>query len=120
MKKRMILWVAMAALLVCATAYAAERVNGSGEKSADALIHAGEGGFQGITFALDGTNACTVSVYDNTSAAGTLLMPTTVMPTSATQRSVGFYFNPPVQYNTGIYVDITSSGTCSFVVYTVR
>jgi hypothetical protein len=118
--KKIIFGVAMAVLLVCATANAQTFVNGSGSNSTDALIWTGDVNFQGILLATDGTNACTVSVYDNTSAAGTLLMPTTVVPTSATDRSRGFYFNLPVRANTGLYVDITCSGTCSYVVYTTR
>jgi anti-sigma-K factor RskA len=120
MKKRMILWVAMAALLVCATAYAQSFVNGSGSKSASALILDGTGKLHGIVVTTDGTNAQTVDIYDNTSATGTKLIPTWVVTTSSTDRtqSIGFY--PPVNFNTGCYVNVSGSGTVGYVVYYTR
>lgn len=119
MKKGLFLGV-LAALFVCTAAYGQTFVHGSGNKDADALIRSGEGNFHGFAVATDATNACTFSFYDNTTTSGTLLMPTSIVTTSATDRMRVYTFNPPVRFNTGLYVDITCSGTCNYVVYTSR
>jgi hypothetical protein len=124
MKKAILLGV-MAALIVCATANAAEWVNGSGNQSADAVIYVDSVNFHGMVVATDGTNACTVSVYDSnnsTTSGKTLLFPTTVVTTSSTDRVRGIYFSPPVKANSGIFVDITVGvgGSCNYVVYYSR
>lgn len=118
--KKILLGV-VAAVLICSAAYGQSIwSNGTGTLAADSLVANGDANFHGIVIATDGTNACTVSVYDNTSAAGRLLMPTSVVTTSSTDRVRGFYFNPPVRANTGIFVDITCAGTCSYVAYWAR
>lgn len=120
MKKRIIFGVAVVVLVICATALAAEFVNSSGNKTADALIFGEAGNLHGIMVVTDGTNACTLAVYDNTTNTGTLLLPSWVVTTSSTDRtqSVGFY--PPVHFGIGLYVDITCAGTCNYVVYYSR
>ena len=90
---------------------------GSAEKSADASIFDGAGYILGIMMATDGTNDVTVDIHDNaTSATGKNLIPTTVMTTSASNRSTAIAFDPPIAYYNGIYVNITTSGTCSYTV----
>ncbi len=91
----------------------------SGEQTGDAAILVGAGVFGGIVVATDGTNAVTVSIYDNaTTNSGTELIPTTVITTSATDR-VQYIFPPrPIEVSNGIYVDITlGGGSCGYVVY---
>lgn len=82
----------------------------------EALL-AAPGYFFGITVMTDGTNACTVVTYDNTTNAGTnKLHPDWVVTTSATDRAKTYSPPYPLLYNTGISVDITCAGTCSFQV----
>lgn len=119
--KKVIIGIILALLLFCASAQAQQGWTPSGSKAADALIVAGSGTFGGIAIATDGTNAVTVSIYDWDSVAtnpGTLLVPTFVATTSATDRVKSFFW--PVHYNRGIYVDITCSGTVGYEVYYVR
>lgn len=121
MKFKAILIGLVMAVMLCATAQAQQVwSNGSGNQTADALIYSGPMNLNGIMVATDGTNSCTVAVYDNTTNSGTLLMPSTVVTTSASDRIRGFAFMPPVRANTGIYVDITTDGTCNYVVYFSR
>jgi len=75
------------------------------------------GYFFGIIVMTDGTNACTVVTYDNTAKSGSnKLHPDWVVTTSSTDRAKTYSPPHPVQYNTGISVDITvgGGGTCSY------
>ena len=73
------------------------------------------GFFFGITVMTDGTNACTIVTYDNTTNAGTnKLHPDWVVTTSATDRAKTYSPPYPIKYNTGISVDITTAGDCSY------
>jgi hypothetical protein len=80
-------------------------------------IKAAPGYFFGITVMTDGTNACTVVTYDNTTNAGAnKLHPDWVVTTSATDRAKTYSPPYPLAYDTGISVDITvgGGGTCSY------
>jgi len=45
-------------------------------------------------------------------------MPEFVVTTSATDRVQYFYFNTPIHFGTGLYVDITlGGGTVAYVIY---
>lgn len=88
------------------------------EKDADALIATGYGYFRGIMIITDGTNAVTVSIYDNTAASGRELIPTWTVTTSATDRAQAISFaKEELYYYVGIYVDITTSGTATYMIY---
>lgn len=113
--RRIVLFAALI-LLFSTTVYSAEWAFGSGNKQADAKIWAGDGSFYGIAVVADGTNAITVSIYDNTSATGTLIVPTFIVPATATS-GYSFSVSPAVRFNNGIYVDITCSGTANYIVY---
>ena len=96
-----------------------DTVMGSGEKTASAVILAAPGAFVGISVATDGTNAVTLDIYDKaTAATGTKLIATTVIPTSATNRSWALEFLHPKWCDNGIYVVVTPAGggTCAYVV----
>lgn len=108
------------ALLFVTPVFAQTWVNSSGTLSAAASVFQGEGNFHGIAIATDGTNAVTVSIYDNTTNSGRLLVPTFIASTSAADRTRSFVMSPPVRFNTGLYVDITCSGTVGYVVYFSR
>ena len=88
--------------------------------TADAAVTTGPGYLKGLIVHTDATNACTVSVYDNTAASGTKLFSTWTVTTSATDRTQALSFDDKeVPYGTGIYVDITvgGGGTCTYDVY---
>jgi hypothetical protein len=119
MKKRIIFGVAMAVLLICATANAQTCVS-SGSKTASALIVTDTGSICGIAVSTDGTNAQTVDAYDAVSATGTKLIPTWVVTTSSTDRTQTYWFMYPVSFTTGLYVNVSGSGTMSYVIYYKR
>lgn len=114
MKRFMKLVVLIACCLFLATPVYAEI---SEEKTADAAITAGYGYFGGIIVVTDGTNAVTVNIYDAAAASGRKLIPETVITTSSTDRIQAIGYGPTdVYYYTGIYVDITCSGTVTYMV----
>lgn len=71
------------------------------------------GNLLGVTVASDGTNACTVTIYDNSAASGTILGSFQVAAAGN-----GVVFTPPwtVAYKKGLYVSV-SAGTPSVMVY---
>lgn len=122
MKKRFFLAIVLALLVMLPTVSLAQESNvqASGVKTADTLVATGVGYFHGIMVVTDGANTCTVTVYDNTSAAGTKMFPSVIVPAAASY-GMAYSFNPPRIFRTGLYVDITTSGTCSFDVdYSVK
>ena len=87
-----------------------EYMGHSATKTADALIHTGPGYFYGFVCKLDGTNSVTFQLYDNTSGTGTRIGPDFVCTTSSANRMCVFGTGDlPIGFNTGLYVDITSS-----------
>lgn len=117
MKKRY-LTLLFILLLIPTLLFAGEWCQPSEEKTADAAITTSEGLFHGITVITDATNAVTVSIYDNaTAASGTELIPTWTVTTSSTDRVQTYSIIPPVKYYNGVYVDITCSGTVTYMVY---
>ena len=104
-------------LLLAGMAGAVEWTNKSSQ-TATAAITTTSGYLHGIMLATDGTNAVTISVYDNASAAsGTKLIPTQVVTTSAANRSTAISISPAVIFYNGVYVEITCSGTVAYIVY---
>ena len=86
--------------------------------TADAKVTTGRGFITGIIVMTDGTNNVTVEIYDNVTAGGEKIIPTWIIPTSATNRSSALSFGGDGEpFDTGIYVDITTSGTVSYMVY---
>jgi hypothetical protein len=114
MKKMLLVLMMVFGLVLSANA---ETMIGSGSKAADTLIQVGSGNFYGIAIATDATNAVTVSIYDNTTNSGKLIVPTFIATTGASDRTKSFFVYPAVRYETGIYVDITCAGTVGFEVY---
>jgi hypothetical protein len=88
-------------------------------KTASAAILSMRGNFHGLFLVTDGTNAVTVDVYDNTAASGRKLIPTWVVPSSATNRSAAISFNPPIPVKIGIYVNVSvaGGGSVSYMAY---
>ena len=107
--------IALLIVLFATTAFAA--MKNSGAKSADALIATGQGVFYGIIVSTDSTNAVTLDIYDNTSASGTKLIPTSTITTASDDRIQSITFENGVEFYKGIYVDITCAGTVGYNVY---
>jgi hypothetical protein len=81
----------------------------SATKTADALIHTGAGYFYGFTCLTDATNSVTFKVYDSLTGSGTRMFNDFICTTSATNRVCVFGTGFAVPFNTGLYIDITSS-----------
>ena len=112
------------ALLIILTAVSARAFEVDYAKSSDvytadhAAIVTGAGYFYGIIVMTDGTNAVTVKVYDNTAASGTKILPDWLVTTGSSDRCQRLEFNPPLGFSTGVSVDITTSGTVSYMLFT--
>ena len=122
MRKRIIALSLLVMLLAASIVYAtsASFVQQSGEFTASAVITPRAGKFHGIMFATDGTNATTISIYDNaTAAAGNELIPTSIITSSTANRVSTLSINPPVKYHNGIYVNVAvaGGGAVTYVVY---
>ena len=86
-------------------------------ETGDKLIYTGKGLLGGIVLVLDGTNSVTVSIYDGTSSSGRALTPPMIFTTSSTTRIGAFGIDPSESFKDGLYVDITTAGTVSYIVY---
>jgi hypothetical protein len=108
-------------LLFAANSWAAqgqEFLRTSTVKTASALIYTGQVQFAGIVVATDGANAVTLDVCDaTTNACASKVIPQTVIPTSATNRSWALSIDPAVLCHSGIYIVISTNGTASYTVY---
>lgn len=83
----------------------------SGTLSASTLIFTGKALLTGVVATADGTNAATITVYDNTSAvedATHRILWTTVVPIGSRNQTVWFPF--PVTAKTGLFVAISGTG----------
>lgn len=91
-----------------------EWVYSSGVKTASAKILTGEGFFDGIVVKPDGTNAITVTFYDNTAGSGTQFLPSIVI---AGDGGTAF-LNPvrPIKVFNGIYITVAGDGTENYTV----
>ena len=86
----------------------------SGLKSADAVISNGRNRVNAITLLTDGTNAASVILYDNASAAsGTVLGKVKATGAQLIQHVI---FENPVFASDGIYADVTGTGA-EYIVY---
>jgi hypothetical protein len=88
----------------------------SGLKTADGVIQAKPTILAGVHINTDGTNNALVVLYDNASAAsGTVVFQQTV---TGADESIPFSMpDGGVYCKNGLYADITTVGTMSFVVY---
>jgi len=70
----------------------------------------------GLMVTPDGTNNVTINTYDNDSAAGgKIIHPAWTLTGSGGSQTLSF--NPPMEIRNGIYVDVTTTGTVSYMVY---
>lgn len=86
----------------------------SGLKTADAVIGTGRNRINAITLITDGTNAASVIVYDNASAASGLELGK--VSAAGAQNTVHVIFENPVVAENGIYADVTGTGA-AYIVY---
>ena len=86
----------------------------SGLKTADAVIQTGRNRINAVTLLGDGTNAASLILYDNASAAsGTVLAKVTAL---AATRLTHILFENPVIAEDGIYADVSGTGA-EYIVY---
>ena len=85
----------------------------SGVLSADTLLFTGRNRINALTIFTDGTNAATVDLYDNTSAASKIAVKSKCLGTGLINHIL---FENPVIMENGIYADVTGTGA-SFIVY---
>lgn len=86
----------------------------SGLQTADTLIFQGKNRINAITLITDGTNPASVLVYDNTSAAGTVIAKVSA---AGAQNTVHVVFEKPVKAELGLYADVTGTGAGYIVFY---
>ncbi len=117
MKKRIGIFIGIL-LLLAGIVWAADFSQTSGSKTASALIDSSPGLLDGFVVITDGTYPVTITLYDNTASSGTVLLPATVITTSAANRATMVSFDPPWRYSVGLYAlaSINASGTMSYVV----
>lgn len=85
----------------------------SGELNADTAVRTTNARLWGVQVLTDGTNAATLIIYDNASAAtGTKLM--TIKVPGATLCD-SLFFPIPVAASNGLYADITGTGAVFYV-----
>ena len=104
-------------MLLTGTAWGGASLKSVGN-TADGLITTGQGWLKGIILHTDGANSVTISVYDNTAAAGSKLFSTLTVTTSAANRATTISFDDyECPFFTGMYIDITTGGTVTYDVY---
>jgi len=88
----------------------------SGLKTADAVIATGRNRVNAITLFSDGTNACSVLVYDNASAASGTEVGKVSIGAASLKTTEHVIFENPVTCENGIYADVTGTGA-GYIVY---
>ena len=86
----------------------------SGLKAASASIATGRNRINAITFLGDGTNASTLTVYDNASAASGTVLAKVVNRTTDQQNHI--IFTNPVLCENGLYASLGGTGG-NYIVY---
>lgn len=94
----------------------------SGRKTADAAIKASAARLGGVILLGDGTNAATVVLYDNATAATGTALAELVLAANATaptgQRTAVLMFPVDgVAASNGIFADVTGTGAAYYVYY---
>lgn len=87
----------------------------SGLKTADVAILAGPGRLRGLHVGADGTNAATVILYDNASAASGTVLAKIIVDATLTAADAVIPTEGIICHN-GIYADVTGTGA-EFIVY---
>lgn len=90
-------------------------------KTDDASIMVGAGQVSGMFIVTDGANAVTVTLYDSAGAyvSSRKLTPDFVIAATATPYTLDFK-KDECRFTKGLYVDVTTAGTVSYVVYAIK
>lgn len=112
--------IALIFLMVLPLIGSADGIEYSAVQSGDALIVTGNVEFHGITITGDGTNSITVDIHNGTTVSGEKITPTLNFVQSSSAKTQVYGVSPPVNCNTGIYINVTTAGTISYVVYFKR
>lgn len=116
--RRSIVFLAVIAFVILSFSAAfAQEAQSSGQQTTDKLIYTGPCRLSAILVMADGTNAATVTVYDNTSAAGKVIY-SGGAPAGA--YNGGWIYQIPVEMRTGIYVDVTGTNASYSIEYIHR
>ena len=86
----------------------------SGLMTSDAVIQTGRNRINAITLLGDGTNAASLIVYDNASAASGLVV--AKVTALATARFTHVIFENPVVVEDGIYADVAGTNA-EYIIY---
>jgi len=116
MKKLTILIIFLIGGLLCGPNVigAQDHLRSSGLETSDAAVVAAKCLFYGVEIITDGTNAASIIVYDNASAAsGTEVFKGTV---AGANNFGGVTFEHPVEMFNGIFVDVSGTGA-AYIVY---
>lgn len=91
-------------------------VTSSGLKAASAAITALPGRFHGLVVVTDGTNAATIIVYDNASAASGTVLAKVLVP-GASGYGVVQIPDQGIEAINGIYCSVSGTGAAAVVYY---
>lgn len=91
-------------------------VTSSGLQTADGVISNAPGRLHGVSVGADGTNAATVIIYDNASAASGVVLAKVIIDATSTHESVVLP-DCGVEANNGLYLDIGGTGAEVVVYY---
>lgn len=105
-------------LVLVSPAIAGEEAAGSGEKTSSGVIYTGRCSITQLWVHTNGSNDAVVTLYDNTSAAGTKITPQLTCSAASTQ-CVGDWPTPRAVEN-GIYLSISGTGASAIVEYIPR
>ena len=119
MKKLRLFLLIVLVLCFASLSYGQGALKASTELTSSSLITPGPGYFCGIMVSTDGTNAVTIDVYGNTTAAVPKLMPTWTVTSSSVNRAQTYNVYPPIKSDGGIYVNVSvaGGGSVKYMVY---
>lgn len=85
--------------------------------TADGIIFTGRALISGVSVTASAVNTVTVDVYDGTDATGSKVFSTVIINAGSTDAVLTDFqsFPSPIQCDTGVYVDITGTGT--YIIY---
>lgn len=88
----------------------------SGRLTADTAIRARPALLKSVILEGDGTNACSVTIYDNATAASGLVVAKVLLPASGAMF-VEFESAHGIECNNGIFADVAGTGAAYIVHY---
>lgn len=91
----------------------------SGRKTADSVICSRPALLKSLILEGDGTNACSVVLYDNASAASGTVLAKLLIQASGPQV-VSFDSAGGIEANNGIYADVTGTGAAYIVHFSLE